>query len=172
MTAPANGSAHAVLDDACRRAEHVLASLLDDRPTTLLDDSADVIATEVAQLKSARALADARAKQGAANEADMGGATLTLSLEEVRTLRAALLFAVEAIDSQTDDGDGAPIVYDGATLNTGALLLIRKRINAGISRNCERRTSNVVGAIEETYYRPAPAEACADSDDETEASET
>lgn len=74
---------------------------------------------------------------------DVGGATLTLTLEEARLLRATLLFAVEEIDNHCDDGDEDPIQYDGVRLKTGALLLLRKRINSQIVRNCERRAPAV-----------------------------
>lgn len=135
MSYPDNGSPYGVLASGSARTEMVLTNLLDDRPTLLLDDSADVIAAEVAAIKADRKLAEARAKLQAA---EMGGTTPDLTLEEVRLNRAALRFAAEATEGWVGCPDA--VTLDGVTLAHGPLMALRKRFNAGVSRGCERRT--------------------------------
>jgi len=135
MSASPNGSAHSVCDDAMRRTEMVLDNALEAGlvPFPLRN----ALATERDALRSARALADSRA---ALDAPEMGGTTLTLTLEEARLLRAALLFAAEEADGWSDTPEGDGVKLEGVLLTHDGLMAIRKRINAGVSRNAERRT--------------------------------
>ena len=82
---------------------------------------------------------------------DMGGTTLTLSLEEARIVRSCL-----------ESATGRAIAEHRFT-DADALRNVRKRINQGVVRRCEARcTSN------DEAFRPRPADAVCDSD-ETEA---
>jgi len=82
------------------------------------------------------------------SSADMGGTVLTLSLEEARIVRSCL-----------ESATGRAIAEHRFT-DADALRSVRKRINQGVVRRCEARCTT----SDETL-RPAPAEACADSDD-------
>lgn len=129
MTAPASGSAHSVCDDAMRRAEQILGDVL-ERGVFFdsLPEIRSAIREEVNALKSARALADARAKQAAP---DVGGTTLDLNAS--RIARAALKFAATFADAN------GPFVCDGITVDASALREVRKQINQGVASNAARR---------------------------------
>lgn len=158
MTAPANGSAHSVCDDAMRRAEHVLADLLERGVfVDSLPEIHSAVREEVNALRSARALADARAKQAAP---DVGGTTLTLSIEEARLVRAALRFAAETADGW--EGTAEAVVIDGVELAHDPLMALRKRIDGGVALNAARRCGQDRA---EEFRALRAAEACSGSDD-------
>lgn len=129
---PDNGSPYGVLASGAARTEMVLTNLLDDKPTLLLDDSADVIAAEVAAIKADRKLAEARAKLQAA---EMGGAATGLSGDETRLIRALLADAINYCDSEPDATH-----HDGRPIDAALCAALRKCLNATVVRNCERRT--------------------------------
>lgn len=159
MTAPANGSAHSVCDDAMRRAEHVLGDVL-DRPEAWDiggGEARDAIRTEVAALKSARALAGARAKQqAAADRPDMGGTTLDLSdAEDARLIRGLLAHALD-LDEQ------GWTKTNGVVLDRARIVRLRKSINAGISKTAHDRCGL---ERSEEFRALRGADACTGSDD-------
>lgn len=148
MTTPENErDPYAILKDAV--AQHL--TLIGCIPTDMNGDEAlSCVYESASDLDFALGLA-----KGAHANADMGGTRLDLSLEETRYLRALLDYAAQSEDQWTLDEEVADM------LTTVSPRAIRKRLNAGVVRRCEARTTTT-----EEAFRPAPAEACADSDDE------
>lgn len=144
MSAPANGDPFAIMKDAAARTEIVISDLLQRHPMPW--EYRDALTTEIAALRSARTLAESRAKL---SEADLGGTTLTLALEEARLLRDVLACAADQ--------------YDRAGLSTAhEIRALRKRINGGIASNAARRCG--LERAEE-FRALRAAEACSGSDD-------
>lgn len=161
MSAPTNGDPFAIMKDAAARTEMVISDLLQRNP--LPWEYRDGLKVEIAAIRSARALADARAKQAAP---DVGGTTLTLTIEEARALRAALSIAALEVDGwQTEDG-AEGIAHDGAILSHDSLMALRKRINGGIASNAARRCGQ---ERTEEFRALRAAEAVCDSEDSEEA---
>lgn len=154
MTAKAGATPVERLDQAIRQHGTVIEAA---RDALSASDALETVIESGERLEEAR-------KAVAADAPDVGGTTLTLTLDEARLVRAALRYLA-------DNAEGwEPASYDGPPSANEVILGVRKRINEGVVRNAERRSSKVVGVIEETYYRPRPAEAATDSDDGEEAS--
>lgn len=147
MTTPSDAGPFEILKDATVQLLTVIGCI----PNEMDGDEAMTFVYDAA---SDLDFALTRAKEVEA-ATDMGGTRLDLSLEETRYLRALLDYAAQSEDQWTLDEEVADML---AAVSPRA---IRKRLNAGVVRRCEARTTTT-----EEAFRPAPAEACADSDDE------
>lgn len=120
MTAPAGATPFEALADAVR--QHLTVAL-----------NAETV--EVARQSAERLWAELRAQETQA-KAEMGGTTLDLSEgDDARKMRALLQVAAMALGA-----NAGPLKCDGIEITHHDARAFRKRINAGVVRNCERRT--------------------------------
>lgn len=147
MTTPSDAGPFEILKDATTQLLTVIGCIP-------LEMDGDEAMTFVYDAASDLDFALTRAKEVEA-ATDTGGTRLELTLEEARLVRAALLYVADHI------GGWEPASYDGPPSANDVILAVRRRINQGVVRRCEARTTTT----DETF-RPRPADACASSDDE------